>query len=113
MSTGTAVHICHVSTAQSVEMIKDAKKKGVRITAETCPHYFALDDSSLLKGDADYRMSPPLRSQADRIAIIAGIMDGTIDAIATDHAPHSVEEKAILKMHQMAQSDLKHLCQQE
>lgn len=97
MSTGTAVHICHVSTAQSVEMIKDAKKKGVRITAETCPHYFALDDSSLLKGDADYRMSPPLRSQADRIAIIAGIMDGTIDAIATDHAPHSVEEKSDFK----------------
>ncbi len=97
MSTDTGVHICHVSTAQSVAMIREAKQKAVNITAETCPHYFALDDSFLLTRDADYRMSPPLRSQADRIAIIEGIIDGTIDSIATDHAPHTVDEKSDFK----------------
>ncbi|NCC87316.1 MAG: dihydroorotase [Clostridia bacterium] len=94
MSTDSSVHICHVSTSQSVDMIRDAKKNNIKITAETCPHYFSLDDSLLLIRDADYRMSPPLRSQEDRRAIIRGIEDGTIDAIATDHAPHTVEEKA-------------------
>jgi len=93
MSTNSSVHICHVSTAQAVDMIRDAKKNNVKITAETCPHYFSLDDSLLLSRDADYRMSPPLRSQADITAIIKGIVDGTIDVIATDHAPHTVEEK--------------------
>ncbi|MEG2016721.1 MAG: dihydroorotase [Oscillospiraceae bacterium] len=93
MSTDTSVHICHVSTAQCVEMIRNAKKNNIRVTAETCPHYFSLDDSLLSIKDADYRMSPPLRECEDRMAIINGIIDGTIDAIATDHAPHTVEEK--------------------
>lgn len=93
-STGCRVHICHVSTALSVEMIRAAKANGVKVTAETCPHYFALNEENLLLQDADYRMNPPLRTDIDRRAIIRGIMDGTIDAIATDHAPHTPEEKA-------------------
>lgn len=91
---GVPVHICHVSTATSVALIRDAKRRGVQVTAETCPHYFALTDQELLKCDADYRMNPPLRSEEDRIAILEGILDGTLDAIATDHAPHTKEEKA-------------------
>jgi dihydroorotase len=97
VSDNTSVHICHVSTKESVQMIRDAKKLGADITAETCPHYFTLNDSALLKEDADYRMSPPLRSRADVQAVIEGIKDGTIDAIATDHAPHTKEEKRDFK----------------
>lgn len=93
MSTDTSVHICHVSTAKAVKMIRVAKQNNVKVTAETCPHYFSLDDSLLATRDADYRMSPPLREHEDRIEIINGIIDGTIDVIATDHAPHTVEEK--------------------
>lgn len=88
------IHICHVSTAGSVAMIRDAKTRGVRVTAETCPHYFSLTEEALLTRDADYRMNPPLRSEHDRRAIIEGLFDGTIDAIATDHAPHTPQEKA-------------------
>ena len=88
------VHICHVSTATSVALIRDAKKRGVKVTAETAPHYFMLTEKELLKRDADYRMNPPLRTEKDRLAIIEGLCDGTLDAIATDHAPHSVDEKA-------------------
>ena len=88
------VHICHVSTANSVAMLRDAKRRGVRVTAETAPHYFALTEKELLGRDADYRMSPPLRTERDRLAVIEGLQDGTIDAIATDHAPHTPAEKA-------------------
>ena len=93
-STGAPVHICHVSTAASVEMIRVAKAHGVPITCESAPHYFTLTDEALLSRDANFRMSPPLRTENDRQAIIDGLCDGTIDAIATDHAPHSAEEKA-------------------
>lgn len=88
------VHICHVSTATSVAIIRDAKKRGVKVTAETAPHYLMLTDKELLRRDADYRMNPPLRTEKDRQAMIEGLCDGTLDAIATDHAPHSVEDKA-------------------
>ena len=93
-STGAPVHICHVSTAASVEMIRVAKAHGIPITCESAPHYFTLTDEALLSRDANFRMSPPLRTENDRQAIIGGLCDGTIDAIATDHAPHSAEEKA-------------------
>lgn len=88
------VHICHVSTATSVALIRDAKKRSVKVTAETAPHYFTFTEKELLKRDADYRMNPPLRTEKDRQAIIEGLCDGTLDAIATDHAPHTPEEKA-------------------
>ncbi len=92
--TGAAVHICHVSTARSVEIIRKMKKKGVRITCETCPQYFTLTEDEVLAQGSQARVNPPLRTQKDVHGIIAGLKDGTIDAIATDHAPHSVEEKA-------------------
>ncbi len=88
------VHICHVSTEASVSMIRDAKHRGVPVTSETAPHYFALTERELLRRDADFRMSPPLRTERDRQAVIEGLRDGTIDAIATDHAPHTPREKA-------------------
>ncbi|MGN0508738.1 MAG: amidohydrolase family protein, partial [Ruminococcus sp.] len=88
------VHICHVSTKTSVELIRDAKNRGVKVTAETAPHYFSLTDRELLRGDADFRMNPPLRTISDMDEIINGLLDGTLDAIATDHAPHTVEDKA-------------------
>lgn len=88
------VHICHVSTKTSVALIRDAKARGVKVTAETAPHYFSLTDKELLKRDADYRMNPPLRTEQDRLAIIEGLKDGTLDAIATDHAPHTVQDKS-------------------
>ena len=88
------IHICHVSTKGSCELIKDGQKRGVRVTAETAPHYLLLTDNELRKKDADYRMNPPLRSESDRLAMIEAVKDGTIEVIATDHAPHSVEEKA-------------------
>ncbi|MEG0894732.1 MAG: dihydroorotase [Oscillospiraceae bacterium] len=91
---GLRIHICHVSTKEAVEAIRKAKKEGVKITCETCPHYFAYTDEKLLKKDADYRMNPPLREETDRLAIIEGIKDGTIDCIATDHAPHTKKEKS-------------------
>ena len=91
---GVPIHICHVSTKNSVDMIRCAKGRGVRVTAETAPHYFALTERELQARDADYRMSPPLRTEKDRLAVIEGLRDGTIDAIATDHAPHTPEEKA-------------------
>ena len=75
-------------------LIRDAKARGVKVTAETCPHYLLLTDKALEAKDADYRMNPPLRTQADRQALIEGILDGTVDMIATDHAPHSAQEKA-------------------
>ena len=88
------IHICHVSTKTSVALVRDAKKRGVKVTAETAPHYFSLTEQELLKRDADYRMNPPLRTDSDVKAIIEGLLDGTLDAIATDHAPHTPEEKS-------------------
>ena len=90
--TGCKYHVCHVSTKESVELIRKAKAEGVDITCETGPHYLVLDDSDLQE-DARFKMNPPLRSKEDRLALIEGIKDGTIDMIATDHAPHSAEEK--------------------
>lgn len=89
----TSIHIAHVSTAGSIALVRDAKRRGVKVTAETCPHYFALTDKLLLNQDADYRMNPPLREERDRLAVTEGILDGTIDCIVTDHAPHAPTEK--------------------
>ena len=91
--TGCAYHVCHISTKESVELIRNAKKEGLDITCETGPHYLVMDDSDLLE-DGRFKMNPPLRSREDREALIEGIIDGTIDMIATDHAPHSAEEKS-------------------
>ncbi|MGN1111964.1 MAG: dihydroorotase [Acutalibacteraceae bacterium] len=88
------IHICHVSTRTSVELIKDAKNRGVKVTAETAPHYFSMDETELLKRDADYRMNPPLRTAQDVAAIKEALKTGVLDAIATDHAPHTEEDKA-------------------
>ncbi len=91
--TGCAYHVCHISTKESVELIRQAKRDGVNITCETGPHYILLDDSCLQE-DGRFKMNPPLRSPEDREAILEGILDGTIDCVATDHAPHSAEEKS-------------------
>lgn len=93
-SIGAPIHICHVSTRGSVELIRDAKRRGVKVTAETCPHYLLLTEEALRSRDADYRMNPPLRTEEDRLAVIEGLRDGTLDAISTDHAPHTPQEKA-------------------
>ncbi|MCM1530236.1 MAG: dihydroorotase [Alistipes sp.] len=93
-SVNARIHICHVSTEGSTEMIRFAKSRGVKVTCETAPHYFMLTEKELEKRDADYRMNPPLRTKSDVRAIIEGIKDGTIDCIITDHAPHAPEEKA-------------------
>ncbi len=90
---GCKYHVCHISTKESVEIIRQAKTRGVDVTCETGPHYLVMDDS-MLQENGRFKMNPPLRSAADREALIAGIIDGTIDCIATDHAPHSAEEKA-------------------
>lgn len=86
-------HICHISTKTSVAMIRDAKKRGVPITCETCPHYYSFTVKEVLESGTNAKMNPPLREEEDRKAIIKGLQDGTIDAIITDHAPHSEEEK--------------------
>ena len=91
--TGCRYHVCHVSTAESVALIRRAKAAGVRVTCETAPHYLVLCEDDLQE-DGRWKMNPPLRSAADRKALIEGLRDGTIDAIATDHAPHTAEEKA-------------------
>lgn len=93
-SVNSRIHIAHVSTEGSTEIIRQSKKAGVKVTCETCPHYFLLTDEKLAARDADFRMNPPLRTADDVKAIIDGIVDGTIDCIVTDHAPHTAEEKA-------------------
>lgn len=93
MSCNARIHIAHVSTKGSVNIIRAAKRDGVRVTCETCPHYFTYTDDKLLMQDADYRMSPPLREEEDRAAVEQALLDGTIDCIVTDHAPHSKEDK--------------------
>ncbi|MDR2617151.1 MAG: dihydroorotase [Endomicrobium sp.] len=91
--TGGYLHIAHISTSGSVDLVRQAKKKGVKVTAETCPHYFTLTDDVVKVYDANTKMNPPLREQKDVDAIKQGLADGTIDAIATDHAPHTQDEK--------------------
>ena len=92
--TGARLHLCHVSTAWGMDSVRRAKKAGLRVTAETCPHYFTLTEKDLAAIGANARMSPPLRSEADRSAVLDAIADGTVDCISTDHAPHSQEEKS-------------------
>ena len=91
--TGCKYHVCHISTKESVELIRQAKKDGLDVTCETAPHYLILSDNDLQE-DGRFKMNPPLRDESDRLALIEGICDGTIDMIATDHAPHSFEEKS-------------------
>ena len=91
--TGCAYHVCHVSAKESVELIRQAKREGLDVSCETSPHYLVLDETDLQE-DGRFKMNPPLRSPADREALLEGILDGTVDMIATDHAPHSAEEKA-------------------
>jgi dihydroorotase len=93
--TGGRLHVMHVTTAGGVAMIREAKRRGIRVTAEACPHHFTLTDENLRGFDANFKMSPPLRTAADVEAIIAGLVDGTIDCIATDHAPHAREKKML------------------
>ncbi len=90
--TGCKYHVCHISCAESVELIRKAKAEGVDVTCETAPHYLVFNDMDLIE-DARFKMNPPIRAERDRLALIEGIKDGTIDMIATDHAPHSAEEK--------------------
>ncbi len=90
---GTKLHLCHCSTAASVELVRMAKKMGLSVTAEVCPHHFTLTDSDIDTEDANYKMNPPLRTEADVQALIRGLQDGTMEVISTDHAPHSKEEK--------------------
>lgn len=94
MSADARIHICHVSTVGSLDFIREAKARGVKVTCETCPHYFMYTDEKIRSLDADYRMNPPLRTEADRAAVEKAVLDGTIDCIVTDHAPHAAEEKA-------------------
>ncbi len=95
LTVGARVHIAHVSTAGSVEMIRRAKAAGARISCETAPHYFTFTENDVPRLGTDGKMYPPLRTERDRLAIIEGLRDGTIDAVATDHAPHTAEEKAL------------------
>ncbi|MDV2582570.1 dihydroorotase [Alkalibacillus haloalkaliphilus] len=92
-ATGCHYHVCHVSTKESVRVIRDAKRAGVNVTAEVTPHHLLLSELDISEDDANYKMNPPLRGEADRQALIEGLLDGTIDCIATDHAPHTREEK--------------------
>lgn len=91
---GCHYHVCHISTKESVRAVRDAKRYGIKVTAEVTPHHLLLNEDDITGIDANYKMNPPLRSKADHEALIAGLLDGTIDFIATDHAPHTSEEKA-------------------
>lgn len=93
--TGKHIHIAHISTKKSVEMVRDAKKKGIKVTSEVTPHHFTLTEESVKTYDTNTKMSPPLRSKDDVAEILEGLKDGTIDCIASDHAPHSIEEKEV------------------
>lgn len=90
---GGRLHLCHLSSAGSVDMVRRAKAEGLRVTAEVTPHHLVFSDENLLTYDTNFKVNPPLRSPEDREALVAGLVDGTIDAVATDHAPHAVEEK--------------------
>ncbi|MCK5130406.1 MAG: amidohydrolase family protein, partial [Clostridiales bacterium] len=89
------VHIAHISTKQSVNILREAKKRGVKVTCETCPHYIVGTDEMVIGYDTNTKVNPPLRSEEDRKAIITGLADGTIDVIATDHAPHHLDDKRV------------------
>lgn len=91
--TGCSYHVCHVSTKESVELIRAAKKRGADVTCETCPHYLVLNDG-MLQEDGSWKMNPPIRGEEDRKALVGGLLDGTVDMIVTDHAPHTAEEKS-------------------
>jgi dihydroorotase len=91
--TGTRLHLCHLSSARSVELVRRAKAEGIRVTAEVTPHHLVFTDDDLVSYDSNLKVNPPLRTLEDRDALRAGVADLTIDAIATDHAPHAVEEK--------------------
>ena len=93
--TGARIHFCHISTRESIEAIRQAKQRGVHVTCETAPHYFTLTDGDVKGYDSNFKMNPPLRSEQDRQAVIEGLKDGTIDLIASDHAPHSILEKDV------------------
>ena len=92
-ATGGRIHLCHLSSARSVELVRRAKSEGIRVTAEVTPHHLTFTDEDLRTYDANLKMNPPLRSAEDRDALRTGLADGTIDAVATDHAPHAIEEK--------------------
>ncbi len=91
--TGCAYHVCHVSAKETVELIRQAKAEGLDVTCETAPHYLVMNDS-MLQEDGRFKMNPPIRAEEDRLALLQGLLDGTVDMIATDHAPHSAEEKS-------------------
>lgn len=91
--TGVQLHLCHCSTADSVKMLREAKKDGIQVTGEVCPHHFILTSDDIISDDGNFKMNPPLRTQADVDALIEGLKDGTMDVIATDHAPHAAAEK--------------------
>ena len=91
--TGCGYHVCHISTKESAELVRQAKKDGIDVSCETAPHYLLMDDS-MLEEDGRFKMNPPVRDRSDREALLEGVTDGTIEIIATDHAPHSAEEKA-------------------
>ncbi|HCT95959.1 dihydroorotase [Vagococcus sp.] len=93
--TGVHYHVCHVSTKESVRVIRDAKRVGVNVTAEVCPHHLILTDAAITSDNSQFKMNPPLRAEEDRLALIEGLLDGTIDCLATDHAPHHADEKAL------------------
>ncbi|MEO2074980.1 MAG: dihydroorotase [Bacillus sp. (in: firmicutes)] len=93
-ASGCHYHVCHISTKESVRVVRDAKRAGIKVTAEVTPHHLLLSQDDIPGLDANYKMNPPLRDEADRQALIEGLLDGTIDFIATDHAPHTVEEKS-------------------
>ncbi len=94
-SLDVPVHICHVSTHSGVRLIRDAKKAGVKVTAETCPHYFAVTDEIIKSFDTNTKVNPPIREEVDKQAILAGLKDGTLDCIVTDHAPHHINDKNV------------------
>ena len=94
-SLSLPVHICHVSTYSGVQLIREAKARGVQVTAETCPHYFTLTDAAIADFDTNTKVNPPLRAEKDRLAIIEGLKDGTLDCIVTDHAPHHEDDKNV------------------
>ena len=89
------VHICHVSTYSGVQLIREAKARGVKVTAETCPHYFTLTDEVIASFDTNTKVNPPIREERDRLAVIEGLKDGTLDCIVTDHAPHHADDKNV------------------
>ena len=94
-SLSLPVHICHVSTFSGVQLIREAKARGVQVTAETCPHYFTLTDAVIASFDTNTKVNPPIREEKDRLAVIEGLKDGTLDCIVTDHAPHHADDKSV------------------